>query len=172
MNDGADSISNLRQVRATFATADSMQDAVGKLSISGFDRADISRPSPVGADNPLAAESQPAFTEEDSRQSRTLGASTAGAAAALAAVGVTIATGGAAAPAVAAAVVAGGAAGGATFLAHGASNRLEQDDRDAQAAAGDLVLTVRTPTDAKQAKAEAILREAGATNIETIDQEP
>lgn len=171
MNDKADSLSNPRQVRAIFADAERMQDAVGKLSISGFDRAEISRPSASGTDDPLAAKSQPAFTEEDARQSRTLGASTAGAAAALAAAGVTIATGGAAAPAVAAAVVAGGAAGGATFLAHGASNRLEQDDRDARAASGDLVLTVLTPTDAKQSQAEAILREAGATHIETINRE-
>jgi hypothetical protein len=169
MSDRADGISDLRQVRATFATADQMQDAVSKLSISGFDRAEISRPSPAGADNSLAAASQPASTEEDARQARTLGASTAGAAAALAAAGVTIATGGAAAPAVAAAVVAGGAAGGATFAAQGASNRLEQDERDTQAGLGELVLTVKAATDEKQAKAEAVLREAGATNIETIN---
>jgi hypothetical protein len=43
MNTQADGISNLRQVRATFATADRMQDAVSKLSISGFDRAEIRR---------------------------------------------------------------------------------------------------------------------------------
>jgi hypothetical protein len=172
MNDNADSISNLHQVRASFANADRMQHAVGKLSISGFDRADISRPPAVAAEHSLAAESQPAFTEEDARQSRTLGASTAGAAAALAAVGVTIATGGAAIPAVAAAVAAGGSVGGATFLAHGASNRLEQNERDAQAASGDLVLTVHTATDAKQAEAEAILRAAGATHIETLTGRP
>jgi len=171
MNDGADSISNPRQVRASFASADRMQDAVGKLSISGFDRANISRPSAGPADSSLAVESQPAFTEADARQSRTLGASIAGAAGALAAAGVTVATGGAAAPAVAAAVVAGGAAGGATFAVHGASNQVEQDERDARAADGDLILTVVTPDSAKQAQAEAILREAGATKIETINQE-
>ena len=87
------------------------------------------------------------------------------------AAGVTIATGGAAAPAVIAAVVAGGAAGGGTFFAQGASDRHEQRERDSQAATGDLVLTVHTATDAKQAKAEEVLRQAGATNIETVNQE-
>nr|WP_294508050.1 hypothetical protein [uncultured Rhodopila sp.] len=158
-----------RQIRARFADADLMQDAVGKLSVSGFDRADISLPSATGASNPLAAESRPASTEEDARQSRTLGASLAGTAAALAAAGVTIASGGAAAPAVAAAVAAGGAAGGSTFAVHAAANKAEQQDRDARAADGDLILTVRAKTPEKQSAAEAILRAAGATTVETGD---
>jgi hypothetical protein len=163
MND----MSEPRQVRATFANADHMQVAVGKLSVSGFDRADISLPSASAASSALAAESRPASTEEDALQSRTLGASTAGAAAALAAAGVTIATGGAAAPAIAAAVVAGGAAGGATFAVHGAASSVEQQNRDARAEAGELELTVRARSAAKQTEAEAILRAAGATSIET-----
>jgi hypothetical protein len=160
-------MSELRQVRATFADADHMQSAVSKLSISGFDRAEISLPSPPGESNALTAEPRPATTAQDARQFRTLGASTAGAAAALAAAGVTIATGGAAAPAVAAAVFAGGAAGGATFAVHGAANKAEQQDRDARAEAGALLLTVRAKSAAKQSEAEAILRAAGATSIET-----
>nr|WP_294518860.1 hypothetical protein [uncultured Rhodopila sp.] len=162
-------MNDLGQVRATFADADRMQDAVGKLSVSGFDRADISLPSATGASNPLAAGSRPAATEEDARQSRTLGASLAGTAAALAAAGVTIASGGAAVPAVAAAVAAGGAAGGATFAVHGAANKAEQQDRDARAQAGDLVLIVQAKTPEKQSAAEVILRAAGATDIETTN---
>lgn len=164
MNDTAEP----RQVRATFSDADKMQDAVSRLSRSGFDRAELSLPSAAGAPGALAAGSKPASTEADARQARTLGASLAGTAAALAAAGVTIASGGAAIPAVAAAAAAGGAAGGATFAAHGAANAAEQRDRDARAEAGDLVLTVRAGTPAKQSDAEAILRTAGATNIETI----
>jgi hypothetical protein len=157
-----------RQVRATFADADKMQDAVGRLSTSGFDRAEMSLPAAPEASGTLAAESKPASTEADARQARTLGASLAGAAGALAAAGVTIASGGAAAPAVVAAVAAGGAAGGGAFAVHGAADTSEQDARDARAEAGDLILTVRTRTPAKQSEAEAILRAAGATDIETL----
>lgn len=159
-----------RSVRATFATADQMQDAVSKLSMSGFDRADLSLPSAEavqGRETPEAG-AQAANTEDDARQARTLGASTAAAVAAMAAVGVTVATGGAAAPVIAAAVVAGGAAGGSVFAVTGAASQTEQKDRENRAASGDLVLAVRATTDARQAEAETILRAAGATNVETV----
>jgi len=173
MNDQAGGISAPREVRATFASPDQMQDAVSRLSLSGFDRADLSLPSPGlvhGAETPEAG-TKPASTDTDARQARTLGASTAAAAAALAAAGVTIATGGAAAPAVAAAVVAGGVAGGSVFAVHGAADEMEQNDRDTRAASGNLILAVRATTDVKRSEAETILRAAGATNIETIPQE-
>jgi hypothetical protein len=147
-----------------------MQDAADRLSLSGFDRADLSLPSPgliEGTETPEAG-TKPASTEADSRQARTLGASTAAAAAALAAAGVTVATGGAAGPALAAAVVAGGAVGGSVFAVHGAAGQMEQRDRDARAANGELVLAVRVPTDTKRSEAEAILRASGATSIETV----
>lgn len=170
MSDHAGGMADLRQVRATFANPDQMQDAVGRLSVSGFDRADLSLPSESGGsgETDLTAESKPASTEDDARQARTLGASLAGTAAALAAAGVTIATGGAAAPAVAAAAIAGGAAGGTAFAVHGAADQTEQRSREARAAAGDLVLTVHIKTAAKQQEAEEILRAAGATNIERV----
>jgi hypothetical protein len=171
MSDHAGGTSELREVRATFANPDQMQDAVSKLSISGFDRADMSQPAEnvaSGHEGSLAEASKPASTDEDARQARILGASTAGSAAALAAAGITIATGGAAAPAVAAAVLAGAAAGGGTFAVHEAADRNEQHTREAQAAAGGLVLTVHAKSAEKQKEAESILREAGATNVETI----
>ena len=146
MSDRPGSLSEPRQVRATFADADRMQDAVSRLSVSGFDRADLGlAPVREASGSDLAAEAKPPSTEEDARQARILGASTAGAAAAIAA-----------------AVVAGGAAGGAAFAVHGAINQAEQHDRDAKAAAGTLVLTVRARTETKQSQAEAILRAAGA----------
>jgi hypothetical protein len=64
--------------------------------------------------------------------------------------------------------VAGGAAGGAAFAGHGLADHMEQQDRDARAAHGDLVLAVRATTEAKRSKAEAILRKAGATGIEAV----
>jgi outer membrane lipoprotein SlyB len=164
MND----MTELRQVQATFADSDRMQDAVSQLSTSGFDRADISLPSAAGSSSALTAGSKPAATEADARQTRTLGASLAGTAAALAATGATIASGGGAVPAVAAAAAAGGIAGGATFAVFGASGKAEQQDREARAADGELVLTVRARTPAMQSEAEAILRAAGAAHIETV----
>lgn len=170
MNDQAGGIPTLLQVRAKFASASQMQDAVSKLSMSGFDRADLSLPSPEVIEGTETSEAgaKPAATESDARQARTLGASTAAAAAALAAVGVTVATGGAAAPAVAAAVVAGGAAGGSVFAIHSAANRGEQNDRDERAESGSLILAVRASTHAKRSEAAAILQAAGATDIETV----
>jgi len=170
MSDQAGGIAELREVRATFASPDQMQDAVSKLSMSGFDRADLSLPSPglvEGTETPEAG-TKPASTESDARQARTLGASTVGAAAALAAAGITVATGGAAAPAVAAAIIAGGAAGGSVFAVHGVADKMEQTDRDNRAASGELVLAVRATTEAKRSEAETILRAAGGTNIEAV----
>ncbi|HEY4172498.1 MAG TPA: hypothetical protein VGM42_05675 [Rhodopila sp.] len=170
MNDQANSGVVPWQLQATFANPEQMQAAVSKLSMSGFDRADLSLPSPElveGTETPEGG-TKPAATDADARQARTLGASTAAAAAALAAAGITVATGGAAAPAVAAAVVAGGAAGGSVFAAHDIADHMEQDDRDIRAAQGDLVLAVRVTSEAKRSKAEAILRAAGATGIEAV----
>jgi hypothetical protein len=170
MNDQAAGVITSAEVRATFASADQMQDAVSRLSMSGFDRADLSLPSPGlirGTETPETG-TKPASTEADARQARTLGASTAASVAALAAAGITVATGGAAAPAVAAAAVAGGAAGGSVFAIHGSADQTEQEDRDARAAGGELVLAVRATSAAKRSEAEAILRAAGATDIEVI----
>jgi hypothetical protein len=152
MSNSADSAAAPWSVRATFAHPDQMQDAVSKLSMSGFDRADLSLPSHgliEGTETPEAG-SKPASTEADSRQARTLGASTAAAAAAMAAAGVTIAT------------------GGGVFAATDAAKSSEQSDRDDRAEHGELVLAVRTPTEEKRSEADAILRAAGATHIESV----
>lgn len=170
MSDSTGGSGTLREVRATFATSDQMQDAVTKLSMSGFDRADLSLPSPgliAGTETPESG-TKAVSTDEDARQGRTLGASTAASAAALAAAGITVATGGAAALAVAAAVAVGGAAGGAVFAGTHVADVVEQKDRDTRASTGHLVLAVRTPTEAKRSEAEALLRAAGATDIEFV----
>jgi len=44
---------------------------------------------------------------------------------------------------------------------------MEQADRDDRAATGDLVLAVRITNEAKRSQAEAIVRAAGAIDIET-----
>lgn len=156
-------IGTLHEVAGVFASADRMHAAIEELLTSGFDRADLSVPDSAGAGPDTGA--RPADTEEDARQARTLHTSGVGAAAALAAAGITIATGGAAAPAAAAAVIAGAAAGGATYAASSAANAAEQQDRDVAAAQGALVLTVRAANDGKRAIAERVLQQAGATDV-------
>lgn len=162
-------IGPLHEVRATFATPEAMQEAVSRLETSGFDRADLSLPDTVRADRATPESgARPADTEEDARQTRTLHSSGAAAAVGLAAAGIVIASGGAAAPAMAAAVVGGGLAGGAAYALSSVSNDGEQMDRELKASSGTLVLSVRAPDGAKQAAAEAILRESGGTKVEVV----
>lgn len=163
-------ISAVHEVRGSFAASELMQDAIRQLSLAGFDRADLAVPEAA----PPAARSTPesgaleADTDDDARQARTLHTSTAAAVAALAGAGITVATGGAAAPAVAAALIAGSAVGGATYAVSSAANEQEQVELDVRAALGKLILSVRTPTEAKRSQAESILRSAGATEIEVV----
>src|ERR1700712_465641 len=97
MSDQAAGIAAPREVRATFASSEQMQDAVSKLSLSGFDRADLSLPSPGlvhGTETPESG-TKAASTGVDARQARTVGASTAAAAVAPGGGGGALATGGA-----------------------------------------------------------------------------
>jgi outer membrane lipoprotein SlyB len=163
-------IGELHEVRGVFSSSEQMQQAIQELTVSGFDRADLSVPEaapPVARSTPESS-ALPADTEDDARQARTVHTSTAAAMAALAGAGITVATGGAAAPAVAAALVAGAAAGGATYAVSSAANSQEQTQLDVRAAAGQLILAVRAPTEAKRSEAEAIMRGAGATDIQPL----
>jgi hypothetical protein len=161
-------IGEFHEVRAIFAHPEALQDAVDRLEISGFDRADLSLPEampPAERATPEAG-ARPVDTDEDARQARTLHTSGAATVAALAAAGVVIATGGAAAPAVAAAVVGGGVVGGAVYALSSAANEDEQMDRERKAASGTLILSVRAMTPERRAEAEAILRSSGGTAVE------
>lgn len=163
-------LAQVHEVRARFADPNALQDAVGQLEISGFDRADLSLPEilpPAERATPEAG-AKPADTDEDARQARTLHASGAAAVVALAAAGVVIGTGGAAVPAVAAAVIGGGLAGGAAYAVSSAANDGEQEDRERKAAMGTLILSVRAMSVEKRAEAEAILRAAGATALDVV----
>jgi hypothetical protein len=153
-------------VRARFADSDRLQDALAQLSMAGFDRADLSLPEqqvPSRATPETVA--RPADTDEDARQLRTVHSSTGAAVAAMAAVGVTLATGGGAAPAVAAAIAAGGVTGGGIFAITSVFNAGEQNTRDRDAADGTLILAVRAGDAAQQEKAASILRAAGGTDL-------
>lgn len=161
-------IGELHEVRGVFANSEQMQAAIQRLSASGFDRADLAVPeadAPARRATPESGALE-ADTEDDARQARTLHTSTAAAMAALAGAGITVATGGAAAPAVAAAVAAGAAVGGATFAVSSAANGQEQAELDDRASLGRLMLSVRAPDAGKRSEAEAILRAAGATDLQ------
>ena len=155
------------ELRGFFPGDAAVQDAIGRLAMAGFDRADLSLPvpAPPSQATPDQGAEEP-HTEDDDRQTRALHASLAGSAAALLAAGVVIGTGGAAAPAVAAAVAAGAAAGGIAHTASRGADEAQHEEREAAAARGELVLAVRVADPLKQADAEAAMRAAGATRVE------
>lgn len=152
----------LREVQGTFPDATAVEDAVGRLTRAGFDRAQISLPVP-GAATPEAGEDP--IMADDARQFRTLGSSTAAAAGAMLGAGVTVLTGGAAAAAVAVAAAAGAAAGGGVLAATGARETARDEAHAARAAAGELRLAVTVQGDEDPARAAAILRDAGARDV-------
>jgi hypothetical protein len=171
MSDHADGLSRLIEVRGTFADPAQLEAAAKELTMAGFDRADLTLPvRGHSLEEPGSSGStKPVATDEDARQARTLGVSTAASAAALAAAGAIIATGGAAAPAIAGAIAAGGAIGGATYAATGGAADAEQHTREDQAAAGQLVMSVRTLTEEKRETAKTVLTRAGASDVRTVE---
>jgi len=166
MSDLRYAINPENEIGATFASPDQLEDAINRLTMAGFDRADISLPEALPPAERATPESSAAEanTDHDARQARTVHTSTAAAAAALAAAGITAATGGAAVPVAIAAVLAGGVVGGGTYAISTAANDQEQREREARATAGALILAVRAPTREKRETAGAILRAAGGTD--------
>jgi hypothetical protein len=154
---------SIQEVQGIFPSDAALQDAVGRLTRAGFDRAAISLP----AANPPAAEAENPVTEDDTRQARTLGSSMAATAGAMVGAGVVVATGGAAVAAVAAAAGLGLVAGGA---AHTAAPTVQDDARDAAAAAGELVLSATAHDPDAVLKATAAMQAAGATRVATVSR--
>ena len=160
----------IQEVQGVFPSDAAMQDGVGRLTRSGFDRAAISLPdvSAHPADATPSAGAQNPDTEDDTRQSRTLQSSMAATAAGMIGAGVTIATGGAALVAAAAAAGLGVAAGGAVSAAHTAIDSSQSKQRDAAAAAGQLILTVSASDPDAVMKATMAMQAAGATEVKTV----
>jgi hypothetical protein len=159
----------VQEVRGFFASDAALQDAIGRLTLAGFDRAELSLPAavPAGEATPEQGAGDP-HTEPDDRQMRTLHASMAGAGAALLAAGVVAGTGGAAAPAVAAAAAAGLAAGGIAHMASRGADAVQHQEREAAAAHGDLVLAARVTDNIKRGEAETAMRAAGAIRVVSV----
>ncbi len=160
----------VQEVQGVFPSDGAMQDAIAKLTLAGFDRADLSLP----ATNPAAGMATPELgaapptTETDIRQMRTMGTSMAGAIGAFAAAGATIATGGAAGVAIAAAAAVGAGSALAANASGNAAGNVQTEARNEAAAAGQLVLAVHANDPARQAMATRIMRESGATDVAAV----
>jgi hypothetical protein len=157
----------VEEVQAVFPSDSSLQDAIARLGMAGFDRSDISIPGTQSATTPEQGADNP-NTEEDTRQERTLHTSLAGSAGAMAAAGAVVATGGAALPAVAAAAAGGVGLGAAAHGLSNAAKSAEHSEREAAAQSGELVLSVRLRQPDEQAKAEQAMRDAGATKVQAV----
>jgi hypothetical protein len=161
------SASRAPQICGTFRSKESMQDALSRLEGSLFQRADLSVRIPgTEQPGPYASGENP-VREDDTRNLRQLGVGLSTYAAAALAAGVTVATGGAALPAVAAAAAAGGAvaAAGEAVGQAAAPGAETVQQRAAEHGAEGVVIMVHADTPEKQAKAEELMRAAGATEV-------
>ncbi len=160
----------VQEVRGAFPSDQAVQDAISRLTMAGFDRAEISLPdadpAPMRATPEQSAENPEA--EDDSQQSRTLHTSMAASVGALAAAGAVVATGGLAIPAVAAAIAGGVGLGAVAEGLSRASDKVQHDTREDAAARGELLLSVHLRDPARQSVAEQAMREAGASRVEGV----
>ena len=162
----------VQEVQGVFPSDAALQDAVAKLTLAGFDRADLSLPAtaPTAGEATPDMGAAPPTTDTDLRQARTMGTSMAGTIGAFAAAGATIATGGAAGVAIAAAAAVGAGSALAAKAAGDAAIRVEGNAREDAAKAGQLVLAVHAATAERRGVAEEIMRAAGASNVAAIER--
>ncbi|HET6182046.1 MAG TPA: hypothetical protein VFA03_00455 [Acetobacteraceae bacterium] len=151
-------------VLARFRSSARLDDALHRLATAGFGREDLALPDldpPIERHTPELA-SKAADDDTEAQQSRLFHSSVGGSFAAMMAATAVAATGGAAAAVAGVALGVGAAVAGVTHLFSRALSHSEQQDRDRKAAAGRLLLAVRTPTEAQRTRAATILREIGA----------
>jgi hypothetical protein len=160
----------LHEVQAVFGSDEALQDGIAKLTLAGFDRAEISLPTaqPAAAEATPEQGAQDPNTREDDAQMRTMHTSMAGAVGAMAAAGITIATGGAAAVAMAAAAAIGAGAAGIAHSASRVADAVQHEDREEKAARGELVLSVLAKDAQRQQAAIQALTGAGALRVEPV----
>src|SRR4051812_18964587 len=158
---------DVQEVQGRFPDDATLQDALSRLTLAGYDRADFSLPEEQPAGSPTTPnEGQNAATDDiDKTQLRTLGSGMAGFAGASAVAGATIATGGAAGLATLAAAAVGlGAAAAATGIGK-AVDQADVDARNRRGAFGKLILAVRTRSGEQAGQVSEIMRQAGATEV-------
>lgn len=164
--------SSVEEVQGIFPSDAALQDAIGRLTRAGFDRATLSLPST----NPAPATATPAMgaenpdTEDDSQQERTLHTSMAASVGAMVGAGLTVATGGAALVAGAAALGLGAAAGAVMEAVTRGVDASQHAERQEAAAAGQLVLAVNIQDPARREIAAQLMREAGATRVAQVER--
>lgn len=160
----------VREMTATFQSAESLEAAVNALTTHGWDRADLSMlgQRDMLDDRPVA-EHAAVVSDSDIRQTRTMAAGMAGVVAAFVASGATIMTGGAALAAVIGAAVAGGGAAAAVEALGLAADKKHDDFLQRQIDAGGIVLwvTLRAPND--EATAREIMKRCGGREIRVAD---
>jgi hypothetical protein len=163
----------VREAVAVFDDPDRLENAMSDLQSNGIDRSNLSLLAHPSLAERLPARSQDvaddpatpresAVTDTDIRQGRVLGTSLAATIAALAAAGITVATGGIAAATVAAAAA---AAGGVGVVGALLGRRLGEDQEaflDAQLARGGVLLWVRTPDADAERRTLGVLRRHSA----------
>ena len=158
------------EVQGHFPSDAALQDAIGRLTLAGYDRADFSLPvDQPAAPTPNESAENP-VDDIDKAQMRTMGTGMAGFAGAAAVAGATLATGGAAAVAAAAAAAVGIGSGLAANAAGRAADNASTEKRDDRAAQGTLILAVRTTTPDEVAEVTQILGQAGATGITEVNR--
>ena len=155
------------EVQGVFPSDEALQKAIGELTLAGFDRAEFSLPNVDVAPAQATPEqsSENPTTDVDIRQVRTMGTSMAGFAGAAAAAGATLATGGAAGLAIAAAAAIGVGSAAVANAGGQAADAAQSAGRDEKAKAGKLILAVRTSDHGKSDQVQAIMRQAGATQV-------
>lgn len=160
----------IAEVQGVFPSDAALQDALSKLTLAGFDRADFSLPDA----DPLPGQATPnqgaadPNTDVDTSQVRNMTTGMTGLVGAYAAAAATIATGGAAAVAIGAAAAVGVGAGAVAHAVNRGAESAQHDEREAHARAGTLILSVRAPTEACQQEAATLMRDAGATKVAGI----
>jgi hypothetical protein len=153
------------QVCGEFHGKEGMEDAIMRLEGTFFDRSQISVRVPGREDESAYSGRETPVQEDDARNLRTLATSTAAAGTAMLAAGVVVATGGAALPAVAAAAAAGGATVAAGEVAGAGATPGGETEQQQAADRGGVIVMVNADTPEKQAKAEEIMKAAGATRV-------
>ena len=159
----------VQEVQGRFPTDAALQDALGRLTLLGFDHADFSLPDPNAPDTTPDQGAEAATDDIDKTQLRTMASSMTGASAASLVAGALVATGGVAAGVVAgAAAAAAVSAAAATTGAGVVADQANAAKRDRLGAAGKLILAVRTRTDEKAQQAMEAMRQAGAQDVNPV----
>lgn len=159
---------NVQELQGRFPDDATLQDAIARLTLLGFDRADLSVPDPTSAHDTPDEGASAAPSNIDNTQLRTMASGITGSAAGMA-VGAAVVTGGVAAPLVAAAVGASALAASAATTGVGVTaDHVAASARDELGARGRLILAVRIREAAQLPQAEAAMRDAGATAVEQV----